>query len=87
MTVLAVIGATALYLLYVWLASAIICSWLSGRKGYGERMGLATGMLLSLVAIPLWLLWPAKPDSPWKLSGPVGRSGGSAAAARLEHES
>ena len=87
MTVLAVIGATALYLLYVWLASAIICSWLSSRKGYGERMGLATGMLLSVVAIPLWLLWPAKPDSPWTLSGPVGRSGGSAAAARLEHES
>ena len=87
MTVLAVIGATALYLLYVWLASAIICSWLSARKGYGERMGLATGMLLSAVAIPLWLFWPAKPDSPWRLSGPFGRSGGSAAAQRIEHDS
>ena len=87
MMVLAVIGATALYLLYIWLASAIIASLISGRKGYGERMGLATGMLLSALAIPLWLFWPAKPDSPWKLSGPFGRGGGSAAASRIEHES
>jgi hypothetical protein len=86
MSVLAVIGATALYLLYVWLAAAIICSWLSARKGYGERAGLATGMLTSAVGIVLWLFWPAKPDSPWRISGPFGRSGGSAAAARLESE-
>ena len=35
--VLAAIGAKALYLLYVWLASAIVASYLSDRKGYGER--------------------------------------------------
>ena len=86
MIVIAAIGSTALYLLYVWLASAIIASLLAARKGYPERMGLATGMLLSFVAIPLWLFWPAKPDSPWKVSGPFGRSGGSAAASRIEHD-
>ncbi len=85
MMVLGVIGATALYLLYIWLASAIIASVLSARKGYPERLGLATGMLLSAVAIPLWLFWPAKPDSRWALSGPFGRSGGSAAAQRSEN--
>ena len=35
--VLATIGAKALYLLYGWLISAAIASWLSARKGYGER--------------------------------------------------
>ena len=39
MTVLALIGAKALYLLYAWLASAIVASYLSERKGYGERAG------------------------------------------------
>ena len=45
MTVLALIGAKALYLLWIWLASAIVCSLLSARKGYGEKPGLATGLL------------------------------------------
>ena len=69
--VLAVIGAKALYLLFAWLLGAIVASWLSDRKGYGERPGLATGLLLSLVAIPIWLLFPAKADSKWKLQGPL----------------
>jgi len=51
MTVVGVIGVSALYLLYGWLASAIVASYLSGKKGYGERVGLATGLLLSAVAI------------------------------------
>jgi hypothetical protein len=71
MTVLAVIGSKALYLLYVWLASAIACSWLSNRKGYGERPGLITGLLLSAAALPIWLLWPPRPDSRWKVQGPL----------------
>ena len=77
MTVLALIGAKALYLMYAWLAGAIIASWLSDRKGYGERPGLATGLLLSLVAVPIWLVIPAKSDSKWKLQGPLpfGRKG------------
>jgi hypothetical protein len=65
MTILAVIGATALYLLYVWLASAIVASYLSGKKGYGERIGLASGLLLSAVAVPIWLLIPSRSTSDW----------------------
>ena len=39
MTVFALLGATALWLLFAWLASAIIASYLSERKGYGQRAG------------------------------------------------
>ena len=77
MTVIALIGAKALYLLYAWLIGAIVASWLSDRKGYGERPGLATGLLLSLVAILVWLVFPAKPDSRWKVQGPFPWSRGS----------
>ena len=75
--VVAVIGVEALYLLYAWLLSAIVASWLSERKGYGERPGLASGLLLSLAAIVVWLVWPAKSDSKWKLQGPFPWSKGS----------
>ena len=61
----AVIGESALYLLYSWLLAAIIASWLSGKKGYGERIGLACGLLLSVVAIVIWLAMPSKPTSDW----------------------
>jgi fucose permease len=73
MTLLAIIGVKALYLTYAWLFSAIVASWLSARKGYGEKPGLAAGLLLSAVGVLLWLLWPAKPDSRWKAWGPLGR--------------
>ncbi len=84
---LALIGAKALYLLYIWLLSCIVASWLSDRKGYGERPGLATGLLLSAVAILIWLLWPPRADSKWKLQGPLpfmrrGREGETVAEAR-----
>jgi hypothetical protein len=84
MTVLALIGAKALYLLFIWLGSAIAASWLSDRKGYGEKPGLATGLLLSAIAVIVWLVWPAKPDSRWKVQGPIPRRGGgeTVAAAR-----
>ena len=72
MTVTALIGATALYLLFAWLASAIVSSYLSDRKGYGERPGLASGMLLFVLGVVIWLFWPAKPDSMWKRYGPFG---------------
>ena len=62
---LSVIGESALYLLYSWLLAAIVASWLSGKKGYGERIGLACGLLLSVVAVLVWLAIPAKPTSDW----------------------
>ena len=50
-TVIALLGAKALWLTYIWLASCIIGSWLSDRKGYGEKPGLATGLLLTALAM------------------------------------
>jgi hypothetical protein len=74
MTVLiALIGAKALLLLYIWLLSTIAASYLSDRKGYGDRPGLASGLILSLLGTIIWLIVPAKPDSKWKLVGPFGR--------------
>jgi hypothetical protein len=84
-TVLAVIGPKALYLTFLWLGSAIVASWLSDRKGYGEKPGLAAGLLLSAAGILIWLVWPAREDSRWKLQGPFGRGGKTVAEARAEH--
>jgi hypothetical protein len=86
MTVIALIGSTALYLLYGWLLSAIVASWLSNRKGYGEKPGLAAGLLLTVLGVLIWLVWPAKPDSRWKLQGPLpfGKGGKTVAEARAE---
>ncbi len=82
--VLGVIGAQALWLTYAWLASAIIASYLSARKGYGEKLGLAFGLLLSVVGALIWLVWPAKPDSRWKLQGVFGSKGKTVAELRAE---
>jgi hypothetical protein len=87
MTVFALIGADALYFLFVWLASAIAASWLSDRKGYGERPGLATGLLLSALGVIVWLVWPPRQDSRWKVQGIIPRRGKpqqTLAAARAE---
>jgi hypothetical protein len=84
---LAVIGSAALWLAYLWLASAIVASYLSARKGYGEKLGLAFGLLLSLVGVVVWLLWPAKPDSRWKLQGVFGSKGKTVAELRAEQHS
>jgi hypothetical protein len=72
MTVFALLGATALWLLYAWLLSAIVASYLSGRKGYGEKVGLASGLLLHIIGVIAWLVWPARPESKWKTQGPWG---------------
>jgi hypothetical protein len=72
LTVFALLGATALWLTYAWLASAIVASYLSGRKGYGERIGLAFGLLLNAVGVVIWLIVPPKADSMWKKAGPFG---------------
>ena len=67
------IGSAALLLMYLWLACAIVASYLSGRKGYGEKIGLAFGLLLHVIGVVIWLVWPAKDDSKWKSVGPFGR--------------
>jgi len=75
-TFFAVLGAKSLYLLYLWLASAIAAQYLSERKGYGEKAGLVTGLLVSVFAVVIWLVWPARKDSRWKLQGAFGRGDG-----------
>ena len=76
MTVLALLGAKALWLTYAWLLSAIVASYLSGRKGYGERAGLASGLLLNALGVVIWLVVPPKAESLWKKAGPFGRGAG-----------
>jgi hypothetical protein len=71
MTVLGVIGTLALWLLMGWLAITIVCQYLSERKGYGQRWGLATGLIFP-PGVLAWLVIPAKPDSDWKVIGPFG---------------
>jgi fucose permease len=65
------IGATGLYLLFAWLLSAAIGSWLSDRKGYGEKVGLTLGLLLTVVGLLIVLLLPGRPGSRWRVEGPV----------------
>ena len=64
---LAVIGAAALWLTFVWLASAIIASLLSEVKGYGEKWGLVTGIVLSVLGAFIWAVFPPREISRWKL--------------------
>jgi hypothetical protein len=73
MTVIALIGAKGLYLLFAWLLSAAAAAWLTDRKGYGERLGLAFGLLLSVVGVLIALLLPGRPGSRWKEDGPLPR--------------
>ena len=86
--VFALLGAKALYLTFLWLLSAIGASWLSDRKGYGEKPGLTTSLLTSLVGTIIWLLWPARPESRWKVQGPLPKRGQqkTVAEARAEHD-
>ena len=63
--VLAAVGAKAFYMLMVWLASAIAAAELSKRKGYGEKWGLGTGLLLSVIGVIVWVFVPPKANSPW----------------------
>ncbi len=70
MIIIANVGVLALYLLLLWLASAIVGAYLSERKGYGDKPGLASGLLLSVVGAAAWLFVPAKRDSDWRVIGP-----------------
>ena len=65
----ALIGAKALYLLFIWLLSAAAGAWMAERKGYGERFGLTCGLLLSIIGFALVLLLPGRPGSAWKVEG------------------
>ena len=64
---LAVIGAAALWLTFVWLGSAIIASLLADAKGYGEKLGLVTGIVFSVAGAFVWAVWPPREISRWKL--------------------
>jgi hypothetical protein len=69
----ALLGVTSLWILYAWMASCIAGSYLSGRKGFGERIGLASGMLLGPIGVLIWLFFPPKPSSDWKVKGMFGK--------------
>jgi hypothetical protein len=62
-TVLAAIGAKALYLCYIWLLSAIVAAELSRSKGYGEKVGLGSGLVLSILGPIIWLFIPPKDET------------------------
>ena len=67
------IGSTALFLMYLWLGCAIVAAYLANRKGYSEKAGLASGLLLHLIGVVIWLIMPARENSKWKSVGPFGR--------------
>ena len=73
MAIIALIGVKGLYLLFAWLLSAAIGAWMTERKGYGERVGLALGLLLTVVGLLLAVLLPGRPGSLWKTEGPLPR--------------
>lgn len=67
------IGVLALYLLFAWLVSAAAGAWLTGRKGYGERVGLMLGLVLTVAGLLIALLLPSRPGSKWRREGPIPR--------------
>jgi hypothetical protein len=71
-TFLAVIGPEALWLTFVWLASAIVASIFSQMKGYGEKAGLVTGTILTLLGAFIWAVWPAQEVSRWRIHAGLG---------------
>jgi hypothetical protein len=64
---LAVIGTAALWLTFVWLASAILGSLFSEAKGYGEKWGLVTGIVFTVLGAFIWAVLPPREISRWKL--------------------
>jgi len=63
------IGPKALYFLFAWLITAAAAAWLSERKGYGERVGLTLGLLLTVVGLLIMVFLPARPGSKWSAQG------------------
>jgi hypothetical protein len=48
-----------------------VSAYLSKRKGYGEKSGLASGLLLSVGGIVVWLVIRPKEHSDWRVVGPL----------------
>jgi hypothetical protein len=69
MLIVATIGAKALYFLFLWLGSAAGAAWMAGRKGYGERLGLMFGLILTVVGFLIVCLLPGRPGSAWREEG------------------
>jgi hypothetical protein len=72
--IFALLGAKALDLVLIWLASSIVASWLSDRAGYGERWGLATGLLLTALGALIWIgiyLFAPRPGSRRAVEGVI----------------
>ena len=67
------VGVNALYFLFIWLISAAAASWLSERKGYGERVGLTCGLILSALGLLIVLVLPGRPGSKWRVDGRLPR--------------
>jgi hypothetical protein len=96
--VFAAIGAKALLLVYLWLGSAIVAQEFSRSKGYGEKIGLGTGLLLSIVGALIWIFVPPKDETaewhhrkPWQrrhkpreaeMSGEAAGEGGTTAISK-----
>jgi hypothetical protein len=75
MAIFALIGIKSLYLLFAWLLSAAIGAWVAERKGYGEKLGLAFGLLLTVAGLLIVLLLPSRPGSMWRTEGPLPKRG------------
>ena len=69
----AAIGGKVMFLLFAWLISGAAGSWMSDRKGYGERVGLTLGLLLSALGLLIVLLLPGRPGSKWRVEGRLPR--------------
>ena len=87
------VGAKALLLLYIWLISAIVSAELSRSKGWGEKPGLGTGLLLSALGPIIWLLMPPKDElaewhtrKPWQRRRKPTEAEFQRAAAERAHE-
>lgn len=65
-------GPKYLYFLLAWLLGAAMGGYLSERKGYGDKAGLVSGLVLSLIGGVIWLFIPARANSDWKIKGPWG---------------
>ena len=51
------------------LSVAAAASWLSERKGYGERVGLTFGLFLSALGLLIVLVLPGRPGSKLRVDG------------------